>query len=256
MLSGRRVFAGDDVTDTLATLLKTEPDWSALPADTPPLVLRLLKRCLRKDYRQRLADIHDAQLDIDDALAGGGDQEAGLVVAARSREWWRHPALLVAAGLAVGAAFGVFGARTRPVDNRGTPAAVRFTIDAPPGVIHDDIPALAPDGRTLAFLTSELRSSIESRRLWVRPMDAEARLIPGTEGASFPFWSADGSSIAFFAKGKLKRVALSEGATPIDICEAPSGRGGTGTPPATSCSPPTSTPPSCECLRPVARQCP
>ena len=69
MLTGRAAFAGDDVSDTLAAILEREPDWTALPAATPPLIRRLLRRCLEKDRTRRLADIADARLEIDDALS-------------------------------------------------------------------------------------------------------------------------------------------------------------------------------------------
>ncbi len=67
MLTGKRAFAGDDVTDTLAFVITQEPDWNALPIETPPLLRRLLRRCLEKDLRRRLHDIGDARLELEDA---------------------------------------------------------------------------------------------------------------------------------------------------------------------------------------------
>ena len=87
MLSGRRVFDGDDVTDTLAAVVKTEPAWSALPATTPPAIRRLIERCLRKDSARRLRDIADAKLEIDEALSDAGAPSLPSVsVATRNRE--------------------------------------------------------------------------------------------------------------------------------------------------------------------------
>jgi serine/threonine protein kinase len=68
MLTGQRAFPGEDVSDTLAAVLKTDPDWNQLPAETPATIRRLLRRCLEKDRRRRLSDIADARLEIDDAL--------------------------------------------------------------------------------------------------------------------------------------------------------------------------------------------
>src|SRR5438477_7203110 len=76
MLTGRRMFTGETVSDTLAAVLKTDPDWSALPAETPPAIRRLLRRCLERDRKRRLADIADARLEIDEALAGPEESQA------------------------------------------------------------------------------------------------------------------------------------------------------------------------------------
>ena len=72
MLTGKRAFEGDDISDTLANILKSEPDWSALPADTPPSIRRVLRRCLEKDPRRRTHDIADARLDLDEKRRCGG----------------------------------------------------------------------------------------------------------------------------------------------------------------------------------------
>ena len=91
MLTGRRVFAGDSVTDTLAHVIEREPDWRALPETTPHVVRRLLERCLRKDVRQRLRDIADARIEIDDAIAararGSTPAEGEQPSRGRSRRW-------------------------------------------------------------------------------------------------------------------------------------------------------------------------
>ena len=86
MLTGQRLFKGDDVSEVLASVLTRQPDWTALPADTPTLVRRLLRRCLEKDRRRRLADMADARLDVDDALSGSDVDAPAAVSSSRTRE--------------------------------------------------------------------------------------------------------------------------------------------------------------------------
>src|SRR6185436_20746543 len=94
----------------------------------------------------------------------------------------------------------------------------RFNITLPGNNLRDL--KLSPDGRNLAFVTGD------QTRIWVRPLDSlEARQIPGTEGALFPFWSYDGQNLGFFAQGKLKKIALAGGPAQT-LCDAPTGRGG------------------------------
>jgi Tol biopolymer transport system component len=108
MLTGRRAFGGDSVTDTLAHVVAHEPDWHALPETTPDVVRRLLERCLRKDARRRLRDIADAQIEIDDAIAARTPPAAQEPGASGWRSWgrsrrWAAIGWIAAAALAVGA---------------------------------------------------------------------------------------------------------------------------------------------------------
>jgi Tol biopolymer transport system component len=120
-------------------------------------------------------------------------------------------ALLLAAGIAV-----VHFREAAPALR-----SVRFEI-VPPGATAAEMLALSPDGRLLAFVAATEGPS----QIWVRPLDAvEARPLPGTENASYPFWSPDAASIAFFAEGKLKKIAVG-GGPPVALCDSPSGRGG------------------------------
>jgi Tol biopolymer transport system component len=212
MLAGRKLFGGDTVSDTLAGVLKTDPDWSALPPDTPPAIRRLLRRCLERDRKQRLADIADARLEIDEA--SGGAPESPAVPPPRSAlRWWNALiALLALAGLAVA----VQHFRETPPQ----PAAVRFQIPAPENASFGDTGlALSPDGRQLAFIAS----GADGRpMLWVRPLDSiTARALPGTEGAALlPFWSPDSRVVGFMVQGKVKSIEA-VGGTPQTLCEVP-----------------------------------
>ncbi len=225
MLTGRRAFGGESITDTLSAITRDEPDWRALPPGTPTRVARLLQRCLAKDVRRRVQHIGDARLEIEEILAGGADEAArdarppGPTAPRR-----RRPALfagtLVAvaiAGWALGGRLVRSGPSLRPVQ--------RFVI-APPvdgQLVAASVPAvlLSPDGTSLVF------SAGKSRRwqLYVRALsEAGATPLDSTAGAVNPVFSPDGRWLAFFAAGQLKKISLAGGA-PETIGPAPNPRG-------------------------------
>jgi eukaryotic-like serine/threonine-protein kinase len=212
MLTGKRPFDGSDVSDTLAAVLRADPDWKALPAETPASLLRLLHRCLQKDRKRRLADVADARFELDDI---NREPDAGVTAAKPShrREYMWAIAALVFLAVAVGAV-----ARNALTKNE-PPQTIRFDIAPPDGVTISNIaPAISPDGRAVAFTGTSGRTSL----LWLRWLDgAAAQPVAGTEDASRPFWSPDSRYIGFFAEGKLKKVAVAGGA-PERICELPS----------------------------------
>ena len=222
MLTGKQVFAtGETVSDAVAAILRSEPDWTALPADTPVAVRRLLRRCLMKDPRARLHDIADARLDIEEALAApSGDAATTAVVGGlpRQNRWTR---VLVAALVILVAVLAVPATRyvRQPAPEQ---LVTRLDVVVPSGVDGISL-ALSPDGRQLAFVAA----TETGPRLWLRALDeTAARPLPGTDGASYPFWAADSRAVAFFADGKLKRTDLAGGA-PQTIADAPAPRGGT-----------------------------
>ncbi len=209
MLTGRRAFDGETVSDILAAVIRAEPDWSALPAMTPAPIRKLLKRCLQKEAKQRLQAIGEARIAIEETLSGTTSDFASLyptVAATAYSPGWRRalPWLLAAAcaalGIAVGAAYFGHGERLEPT--------LRFAIGPPANGDLGTSLALSPDGTRLAFV-----ATVNGKRmLWLRPLDSlEAQPISGTEGAEFPFWSPNGKSIGFFADDKLKRVDLGSG---------------------------------------------
>jgi hypothetical protein len=202
MLSGTRVFDGEDVTDTLAAIVRADPDWGRLPNDTPPGIRRLLRRCLEKDRKRRLSDIADARLEIDDALhAPSTEIPAAFAAPRRSGERlaWAS-ALAVVTVIAVAASLWA---------RRPAPPAPEMRVDVVTPTTTDPATfALSPDGRQLVFVGSGDGPS----RLWLRSLAAtSAQPLAGTEGASVPFWSPDSRSVAFFADGKLKRLDLGIG---------------------------------------------
>ena len=216
MLTGRAVFEGETVSEIFAAILRGEPDWTKLPADTPQGIRRLLQRCLRKDQKQRLQYIGDARIEIQDALSEPQVESGVAPVASRGRErlvW--IGCLLAVTVVAVAAAVLAW----RPVPS---PPEVRLEINTPP--TSDDVSmAVSPDGLKIVFVSSTEGQS----RLWLRSLDSvKAQPLASTEGASYPFWSPDGQSIGFFAGGRLKRIEIDGGAVQT-LANAGSGRGGT-----------------------------
>ena len=221
MLTGTRPFDGATMSDTLATVARTEPDWTALPANTPALARRLLRRCLEKDRRQRLDSAAMARLEIEDALAAPLDDLNASATASMHHTRWSFVVLAAAAASGILALIGptMLSRRDSP-----PPAMPETRLDIVTPATSDPISfALSPDGRQLAFVASGGGTS----RLWLRAFaDGTARPLPGTEGAAFPFWSPDSQSVGFFADSRLKRLDIIAGA-PQTVASAPAGRGGT-----------------------------
>ncbi len=219
MLSGRRAFGGDTVSDTFVSILEREPHWGALPADTPTSIRTLLERCLRKDPHQRLHDIADARIELDEAgkpiptFTSAAVPALGLLPRWRARLGW-----IVAAALALTLTGTLLlnGRDARPAD----PELVEFPIVAPAGTSFRGAPpefALSPDGRHVAFVAASTTGS----SLWVRSLAAvESRELPGTQGARSPFWSPDSASIGFFAGNQVKKVHIGRGAAEV-LCQRP-----------------------------------
>jgi eukaryotic-like serine/threonine-protein kinase len=222
MLTGRPLFSGETVSEVMASVIKEEPSWASLPGSCPPAVTRLLRRCLRKRPRERLQDIGDARLEIQEILAGATAEAEGPSVdiqaahraerRSRSRERWIWAAALVAAaGLA-----SLFAYRRLTARPEERPPA-HFALDAPEDRTFWswDPVALSPDGRQLVFVAASRNGETQ---LWHRPLDApEARPLPGTRGAWGGFWSPDGSAIAFAAEGEIRKLVLASG-TVLRIC--------------------------------------
>ena len=225
MLTGRRAFAGDDVSETLASVIKDLPDWKGLPADLPVALKRVLRRCLEKDPRKRLSAIGDARLELDEP----DDVRAASGPVALSRKPF-SAAVAAAAGAVVTAAvaFGLWR-----MAGTGTPlrseTMMRTSMLAPESVVVSPDPAdsaISPDGKFVVFVTGSVSGTGDSS-LWIRPVHAlSAQRLANTDGAYLPFWSPDSGRVGFFADGKLKTIAV-DGGRPDVICDAPVGRGGT-----------------------------
>jgi len=230
MLSGRRAFEGDDINDTIAAVLRAEPNWNALPKSTPSPLRRLLRRCLTRDTRERLRDIGDVRLELKDVVSGRSDAEESISASPRAG---RRPLALALVLIVAVAAFAGGIVVWRSLVSATPLEAIKFNILPPTNTTFSGMPgggtgmapqlAVSPDGRHVVFVAE----SKGAFALWVRSLGSlDARGLPGTDQATFPFWSPDSRFIAFFAEGKLKRVSLN-GGPPLVLCDSAGGRGGT-----------------------------
>jgi Tol biopolymer transport system component len=226
MLTGRSLFTAETVSDTLAGVLKNEIPIEQLPASTPPAIRTLLRRCLERNPKNRLHDIADARLFLDDVHSERVDRVATESVVAPRAPLWRRgvPWALAAAALLLAGALAWREAlhSKAPAANRlhaylVPPEAMAFRLDG------DDAapPVVSPDGTRVAYGVAG-----DGDRLWLDSLSTGAtQSLPATERAKFPFWSHDGRSIGFFADGKLKRIDLDSGEVTA-LAPAPDGRGG------------------------------
>jgi Tol biopolymer transport system component len=219
MLTGTRLFHGESVAETLGAIFTHEPDPSKLPGETPPGIRGLIARCLVKDPRQRLRDIGDARLFIDDALAGRDARPPDAPAAAIRRPslaLWALP-LVALAGAAAGWA-------ARPGPGPGTTASVKLAITLPSGNQVTTYPAIAPDGQLLAYAFGRTPATSQ---LYLRSLnDFTPRAVADSVGADYPFFSPDGRHVAFFSGGKLRRASVEGGATSL-VASAQTPWGGT-----------------------------
>ncbi|HEY3349635.1 MAG TPA: protein kinase [Thermoanaerobaculia bacterium] len=239
MLAGRRAFEGETVTDVLAAVLTREPDWSALRGPISSKVSELLRRCLQRDQKQRLRDIGDARIVLEEETAASASRAGQLPfeenAAAPDPAAGRNAPAMFARGsrtslssyfpwvlaAAFAAAAGALALRARAPQ----PApAIRGQVLLSSEELMDGVGAsvvVAPDGTRLAYVTRGARP-----RLFLRALDRLQPVeVPESEGAVGPFFSPDGKWVAFFAGGKLRKAAVS-GGVPATICDATIPRGG------------------------------
>ena len=247
ILTGKRAFEGETVSDTLAAVLMKEPDWAALPERTPGKIRDLLKRCLRREARQRLHDIADARLELEELAAtasstghlpfeenaaapsptGGRSGSARVERGSRNSLYFSW---VIAAAFA--AAAGALALRARAPQ---APPVSRLTAELipPEGWNFDPLggpPALSPDGTRLVFVVSDGRKS----QMCVRSLaTGDSTFLPGTETGRNPFWSADGRTVGFMGQTTgLAAVPATGGAVEYLAPSGP-GRGGTSAPDGT-----------------------
>jgi serine/threonine-protein kinase len=221
LLTGKRTFEGETITETLASVLKSEPDWEKLPGDTPGRIKELLEDCLQKDPHDRLHDIANVRIQIKKALSEPATVSPnGQTLAGQPARWGRTITLgLVAlAGVALGAA--IWSLMPLPLS---PPAPLKRVAILLPSTAPLEVetlrPALAlsPDGTRLVYVANRGGK----RQLYLRQMDRlDATPIPGTEGAYSPFFSPDGQSVGFVVGYALKKVSVSGGA-PQTLTDVP-----------------------------------
>ena len=208
MLTGQRTFdPGETVSDAIASVLTREPDWSALPAATPPHIRTLLRRCLQKDPQRRLPHIGVARLEIDEGPVGATGSSATAAPPVAPQPRWRRavPWMVAATSLAAAGAALVLWA---PWRTASSPEPVAFTIDTPASSNPFGF-TVSPDGRSFAFVAADRDGQ---QKLWIRPLGSVTpRVLAGTDGASAPFWSPDSRQVAFFSGSELRRVDVETG---------------------------------------------
>ena len=231
MLTGRRAFEGEEVTDVLARIIEREPDFGALPASTHPAIHRLLRRSLQKDRKRRLPDIADARLEIEEALTTPTADASAMSTVKETQPAWRQ-ALPWAGTVGALALVGLLLALWAPWRTVAASAPVRVSAELDAGgslVIESNIAwgspvALSTDGQMLAFVG---KKNSGAPQIWVRRLgQLQATPLAGTENAHDPFWSPDGQWVAFFANRRLEKIALSGGPA-VTLSDAPEPRGGT-----------------------------
>ena len=228
MLAGKVAFSGETVSETMAFVMTKEPDWNALPANTPSRIHQLLRRCLMKDPRLRLRDIGDARIAVDEMITNPHVEGAAIVpdspLAPQPR---RHERLVwisaVAILVLIVVVLAAFLLRPAP-----PVALLRLSAELGADVaLADEIPgnvtvAVSPDGNILAFVA--VKSGMN--QIYIRRFgQLQAEPLAGTAGATSPFFSPDGQWVAFFADGKLKKISVTGGGA-VSLCDVPAARGG------------------------------
>ena len=217
-LVGSTLFGGETVSDSLAAILRKDPDWSKLPDETPPMVRLLLRRCLTRDPAKRLRDAGGARLELEQAIEDPsiealGLASAGVAPVAQPRSFLRSLPWLLTGAVAL---LATFFALRQGSPSQDSSTARRLMIPVPnatQSMFQDgggvSPPAASPDGRFVVFGRTD---DDGVSRLWLRPFDNfEPRALPGTEGANYAFWSPDSRHIGFYRGGRLKRIEMSSG---------------------------------------------
>ncbi len=241
MLSGTRCFAGDTVTDVLASVVKDEPAWRELPGDLPWRLRELLERLLEKDLRKRLRDLGDARWTMERVLEEPDEDAIAATGPHQPTEGKRSGGIWLAGGLVAGAIAGALfmGGMGGQKPTTETPVT-HLQLALPNGQMLGfgrRVPntiGVSADGRTIAVVVAGrglpvdyYSESVIATRLWLRSLDAKSgRDVAGSEGAMQPFFSPDGRWVAFFARGKLRKALVAGGGAVETVCDVDDPWGG------------------------------
>jgi Tol biopolymer transport system component len=224
MATGQRAFKGDSKTSLIASIVSSQPEpISSITKVTPPALDHIVRKCLEKDPDDRWQSAHDIAGELRWISEAGSQAGVAQSVTVR-RKTRERVAWGVAALLAVLCAALAIGYASRAPEPERT---FRATLTPPPGnalTPFDEFGlALSPDGAQLAFVAVDENAK---RGIWLRDLASmDARFVPETDGAWYPFWSPDGQYLGFFADGELRSIDLRGGA-PRRLADAPTGRGG------------------------------
>ena len=233
LLTGKRLFEGETTSDTLAAVLRADPEWGLLPVAEAPGLCRLVERCLERNPKQRLRDIGEARIFLQDGSGSGSHLSFSHLAppnVAADAVRGRAPALLLvgvtAACLALGLLVGW------KVLGRPSPPPLLHTMVPPPREtdygLNSTAPgpiALSPDGTMLAFAAV---GSEGKTFLYLRHLDqGESVALSGTETAAYPFWSPDSRFLGYWEQSgkKLKKIAV-DGGPPVTLCPSENMKGG------------------------------
>ena len=223
LLTGKRAFQGETITETIAAVLKSDPDWAKLPENTPWGIRTLLRRCLHKETNRRLQHIGDVRIEIEEALTEPITvSPTGMGSDVQSPLWKRIVPWTVTASIAVISIITVWNL-IRPEPSVISRLSIVTPTTAPvASTRHSDV-SISPDGRRIVFRALHEGSS----QLYVRSLSAlEAYPILGTEGVDREFFfSPDSQWLVFVVDGKQKKVSISGGAA-VTLCDAPFQEGG------------------------------
>ncbi len=217
MLTGKRLFSGETVSDTLADVLRSEINFGKLPAGTPAAIRELLRRCLDRNVKNRLRDIGEARIVLQNPIR---DESVAKTALPESWfRWWFIGAALLAL-IAAGLGFGLWRAM-RPAAH----PLIRLSVDLGPDALAGltTTVTISPDGQRLIY---PARGPGGQQQFATRMLsESQPTLLHGTENGYDPFFSPDGKSVGFFAEGKLKRISI-QGGAPLTLCDAVNPRGG------------------------------
>jgi serine/threonine-protein kinase len=204
MLSGKHAFPGSDVTEVLATVLKSEPEWNALPSSIPPRLRAVLERCLQKDPRLRIRDIGDVRLALEGAFETVAPATPPPAPSRRPSFLWPVSVAVVALAAAL-----VTWVVSRPAAQAAV--ARRFSLVLPEGdllpIATGTMVAVSPDGQTLAY-----RATRDGMRLFIRKVDQfDAAVVGESNPGEAPFFSDDGQWLAYMVDNALKKVSVNGG---------------------------------------------
>ena len=223
MLTGRRAFDGEDLTDVVAAVVRGEPDWTLLPADLPEHVRTLMKGCLEKDRKARIGDMAVARFLLEQRSTLSPPVAIATPPPSRSRTpmtWIAAAVVVLAAAVAA-----MVWRQGRVLPSPAAPLRIAMEVGANVSVLMQGSGSvvLSPDGTRMAFVGTT--GAGNNQLLYVRRLDQlQATPLAGTDGGFGPFFSPDGEWIGYFGQGKLNKVAVT-GSAPAILCDAPNGRG-------------------------------